>query len=44
MVRETASTTNLELFGIAPVSALVFALVMLWFTRPRDSQGLHPGK
>lgn len=32
------------IFSIAPVSALLFALAMLWFTRPRDGQRLHPGE
>jgi hypothetical protein len=38
--------TDLEfllIFSIAPVSALLFALAMLWFTRPRG-QDLHPGE
>lgn len=34
----------LLVFSIAPVSALLFALATLWFTRPRDDEGLHPGE
>ena len=39
--------TNFEflmVFSIAPVSAMLFGLAMLWFTRPRETQRLHPGE
>jgi hypothetical protein len=39
--------TDLEfilVFSIAPLSAVLFGVAMLWFTRPRSPHRLHPGE